>query len=249
MTARAGARARALDTPGPVPAGSFAAVLEKRARFIVAEPLFAQRDRDGSERGRPARVTVPAGPSRARGSVGDLVLVQAARRRSGARVVRVLGRPDVAHDVIEALLIDRGARRGFDHAVHDEARAARDRVLHRGLREVAAGQRRDLRPLATFTIDPATARDCDDAISAESLPGGATRVWVHIADVSAHVPEGSLVDREARERGTSIYVPGAVEPMLPEELSNDACSLRPGVDRPAVTVELELHGARVQRAS
>jgi ribonuclease R len=72
---------------------------------------------------------------------------------------------------------------------------------------------------------------------------------VHIADVSAHVPEGSLVDRQARERATSIYVPGAVEPMLPEELSNDACSLRPGVDRAAVTVELELRGAQVARAS
>jgi ribonuclease R len=74
-------------------------------------------------------------------------------------------------------------------------------------------------------------------------------VWVHIADVCAYVPEGSLVDLEARRRGTSVYVPGAVEPMLPEALSNDACSLVPGVARAAVTVELELRGAKVAKAA
>ncbi len=74
-------------------------------------------------------------------------------------------------------------------------------------------------------------------------------VWVHIADVSAYVREGSPLDVEARERATSVYVPGAVEPMLPEALSGDACSLLPGKDRAAVTVELELHGAEVRRAA
>ena len=66
------------------------------------------------------------------------------------------------------------------------------------------------------------------------------RVWVHIADVATYVSEGSLVDREAQRRATSVYVPGAVEPMLPQALSNDACSLVPGAERPAVTVEMEL---------
>src|SRR5213075_3216899 len=102
--------------------------------------------------------------------------------------------------------------------------------------------RRDLTDLPTFTIDPVTAKDFDDAISAQR-EGDAIRVWVHIADVSAHVRPGTLVDREAYRRSTSVYVPGAVEPMLPEALSNDACSLRPGVDRLAVTVEMELRGA------
>ena len=74
-------------------------------------------------------------------------------------------------------------------------------------------------------------------------------VWVHIADVSAYVPGGSPVDEEARRRGTSVYVPGAVEPMLPEALSNDACSLVPGAERAAVTVEMDLHGARVVRTA
>jgi ribonuclease R len=170
-------------------------------------------------------------------------------------------------------MLDRGLARAFDPAVEREAGVARDRGLARALEELRAGRRRDLRELPTFTIDPATAKDFDDAISAERTgsepvrPGGAgadsagpgrsapdpaqpgVRVWVHIADVSAHVPAGSLVDREARKRATSVYVPGAVEPMLPEALSNDACSLRAGVERAAVTVELELRGARVAKAA
>ena len=109
--------------------------------------------------------------------------------------------------------------------------------------------RNDLRALPTFTIDPPTARDFDDAISAERLDGGAVRVWVHIADVAAHVPPGSAVDREAYRRATSVYVPGKVEPMLPEALSNDACSLVPHQDRLAVTVELELDGATLVRSA
>ncbi len=170
-----------------------------------------------------------------------------ARGRSGkgggARIVRVLGRPDVARDVIEALMLDRGLRGGFDPAVEREAREAGERVRS------SEQSRRDLRDLTTFTIDPASARDFDDAISAEAIDQGRVRIWVHIADVSAHVPEGSLIDREARRRATSVYVPGAVEPMLPHALSSDACSLVAGEERPAVTVEMELRGDVVERTA
>ena len=189
----------------------------------------------------------------AQARAGDLVLVQAGgrgaggrgggARGAGTRIVRVLGRPDVARDVIEGLMLDRGLARGFDPALEREARGAGERA------RADLGNRRDLRDLPTFTIDPASARDFDDAISAEALDGERTRVWVHIADVAAHVPEGSLLDREARRRATSTYVPGAVEPMLPHALSSDACSLMPGVDRLAVTVEMELHGATAVRAA
>ena len=99
------------------------------------------------------------------------------------------------------------------------------------------------------TIDPASARDFDDAISAEELGPGAWRVWVHIADVCAFVEPGSLVEREAYRRATSVYVPGRVEPMLPEALSNQACSLVPFQDRLAVTVEMEVRGSRVVKSS
>ena len=101
--------------------------------------------------------------------------------------------------------------------------------------------RRDLRDLTTFTIDPTDAKDFDDAVSARR-EGDAIRVWVHIADVSAYVRNEGVIELEAFRRGTSVYVPGAVEPMLPEALSNRACSLVPGEDRLAVTVEMEMHG-------
>ena len=86
-------------------------------------------------------------------------------------------------------------------------------------------------------------------ISARPLEGGGWMVWVHIADVSAYVTPRSPIDREAYKRGTSVYVPGAVEPMLPPELSNGACSLVPGEDRYAVTVELLIRGVEVLGAS
>ena len=238
----------------PAPAGALVAVLERRGRFLTAEPLFPQEDQPhpAGRRGRSQRLVIKAGEARVgglRAGDGDLVLVQppGPRRSSATRILRVLGRPDVAADVIEGLMLDRGLSRGFDPAVEREAQAAAERVLAHG-----RGQRRDLCHLATFTVDPIGARDFDDAISAETLDGsgdGAIRVWVHIADVAAHVPEGSLIDREARKRATSVYVPGAVEPMLPHALSSDACSLVPGAERPAVTVELELRGAEVARAA
>ena len=210
------------------------ALLERRGRFLTAEPFFARGRRMNVDRPRPGQ---RAGP-------GDLVLVAPSGPRAGhGRIVRRLGRPDVARDVIEALMLDRGLRRRFDPLVEREARAAAERPPHGG------GIRRDLRALPTITIDPPTAKDFDDAISAERLEGGAIRIWVHIADVAAHVPPRSAVDREAYRRGTSVYVPGAVEPMLPEALSNAACSLVPHEDRLAVTVELDYDGGRVLRSA
>ena len=100
--------------------------------------------------------------------------------------------------------------------------------------------------LPTFTIDPDDARDFDDAVSA-SREDGHVRLWVHIADVSAYVRPGRGDRARGLRRGTSVYVPGAVEPMLPEALSNGACSLRPGEDRLAVTVEIEMDGSDVRR--
>jgi ribonuclease R len=211
------------------------AVLERRGKFLVAEPFF--------ERG--PRVVVSRDT---RYSVGDLVVVRPGGRRDGrgrgrAAVERRLGRPDVARDVIEALMIDRGLQRSFDPAVEREARAASETDD-----DLLTG-RRDLRTMATFTIDPAGARDFDDAISAVVEGEDSWRIWVHIADVSAYVRPRSLVDREAYQRGTSVYVPGAVEPMLPPELSNDSCSLVPGQDRLTVTVEFSVSGGKANPAA
>ncbi len=138
-----------------------------------------------------------------------------------------------ARETVEELLKEELGFRGFRPTIEGEAREAAKWA------ERQSGPRRDLTALATFTVDPATARDFDDAVSAQREGEGA-RVWIHIADVAAHVRPGSLLDQEARRRGNSTYVPGVVEPMLPHALSSEACSLAPGVERLAVTTEVEL---------
>jgi ribonuclease R len=158
-------------------------------------------------------------------------------------------RTETARDAIEQLMREAKLTRRFEREVEREARQAAEHAWQAAETEVLEAQRRDLRELPTFTVDPATARDFDDAISAERLSGGAVRVWVHIADVAAHIPVGSLIDKEAHRRATSVYVPGAVEPMLPHALSSDACSLVPNAERLAVTVELVLRNAKVESAS
>jgi len=197
------------------------AVLEKSGRFLVAEPLFGPGPRTAVERGGS--------------SSGDLVLVGAGKR--GARVLKKLGRPDRARDVVEGLMLDRGLRRSYPRGADAEAEVALEDPY-------AANARVDLRDLPTFTIDPDDAKDFDDAISA-IRENGRVRLWVHIADVTAYLRPGGRLEREASRRSTSVYVPAAVEPMLPEVLSNQACSLRPGEDKLAVTVEMELDGADV----
>jgi ribonuclease R len=207
-------------------------LLAQRGRFLVAEPFFERGRQLTVERDRKARP-------------GQLALLRPPTRGRSAKVVRLLGRPDVARDVIEALMLSRGLARRFPPGVERAADEARQVVEERD----PAPARRDLRDLATFTIDPVSARDFDDAISCEETGEGSWRVWVHIADVTAYVRPGSPLDREAHRRSTSVYVPGAVEPMLPRALSNDACSLVPGADRLTVTVEIELTGATVTRAA
>ncbi len=147
-----------------------------------------------------------------------------------------------ARDAVEALLRERLGFRGFRAALELEAAEAAKTA------EPRSGSRRDLTALATFTVDPASARDFDDAVSAQREGDGA-RVWVHIADVAAHVRPGSPLDLEARRRANSTYVPGAVEPMLPHALSSDACSLTPGVERLAVTAEIELGAGAEPRSA
>jgi len=141
--------------------------------------------------------------------------------------------PKNAREAMEALLAERLGGRGFPAALEVEAEHAAQAA------EESDRRRRDLTHLPTFTVDPATARDFDDAVSARR-EDDRLRVWVHIADVAAHVKPGTPLDLEARRRANSTYVPGTVEPMLPRALSEDACSLAPDVERLAVTAEIEL---------
>ncbi len=155
---------------------------------------------------------------------GDLAVVRPGRGR--AHVERGLGSAKRIENVLEALLVEQGARVEFQ-PFELPAPTLEGRV--------------DLRELTTFTIDPDTAKDFDDALSFRREAGG-IRAWVHIADVSAFVSAGSLNDRGAASRAFSTYVPGLVAPMLPPELADDACSLRPFQDRLCVTVEMPPDG-------
>lgn len=184
---------------------------------------------------RHRRFDIPRGAARDARD-GDWVQIAPMRSRSAlreARVVAVLGAagsPDADFQVVVArhrlrveFLVD---------ALTEVETIAR--------RPAPATHREDLRGLAFVTIDPTNARDHDDAVYVEDRPRGGARLWVAIADVSALVPEGSALDREALRRGNSVYFPDRAIPMLPPTLSGDLCSLRPGVDRGVVTVVLEI---------
>ncbi len=188
---------------------------------------------DGERRGRGRRREAAPRSAGGRGNASR----RSAGRGGGARGGTLSRRePTSARDAVADLLEERLGLRGFTGLVEEEAARAAEEAEARDL------ARRDLTELATFTVDPATARDFDDAVSAQH-EGEGWRVWVHIADVAAHVRPGSPLDMEALRRANSTYVPGTVEPMLPHVLSSGACSLSPGVERLAVTAEIELDAA------
>jgi ribonuclease R len=195
------------------------ALLERKGRFTSAVPLFERGQALALERREKTRE-------------GQIAWVEFGAGR--ARLLRDLGRVDVARDVCEALALERLGRRGFPRRIEDEA--------ERAAASPEKFDRQDLTGLATFTVDPATARDFDDAVSARR-EGDGIRLWIHIADVSAFVRPGSALEGEAFLRANSTYVPTSVEPMLPHSLSSGVCSLSPGDERLAVTSEFVLSGS------
>jgi ribonuclease R len=144
------------------------------------------------------------------------------------KVTQVLGFPDEPGVDILRIIAEYQLPQSFPKDVLAEARAFPDEIPAADL-----DGREDFRDLVTFTIDPVDAKDRDDAVSLEPAAAGddGWRLGVHIADVSRYVTEGSALDREAYERGTSVYLVDRVIPMLPQGLSNDLCSLRPKRDR------------------
>ena len=193
--------------------------ITRRGKSYFAEPLFHRGEQ------------VPL--SRGRVKVGDGAIALCRIDRNGAQPIEDLGRADNARDVVRALVADRGLTPSFPKRLENEARAAAEAV------RADPGERTDLTDEPTFTVDPKTARDFDDAVSAKR-EGDGFRLWIHIADVAAHVKPDSGLDHEAFQRANSTYAPGTVSPMLPASLSSDACSLMPGVERLAVTAEIEL---------
>ncbi|MCH8545973.1 MAG: ribonuclease R [Cryomorphaceae bacterium] len=146
-------------------------------------------------------------------------------------VSKVLGRPGEHQAEIHAILAEYELPYEFPPEIDEEANAIPEAIT-----EAEIKKRRDMRGITTFTIDPADAKDFDDALSIKMLDNGRYEVGVHIADVAHYVRTGTELDNEAYERGTSVYLVDRVVPMLPERLSNFLCSLRPNEDKLAFSV-------------
>jgi len=143
------------------------------------------------------------------------------------KVVKVLGKPGNNNTEMLAIALEKGFEGELPKRVHEEAL----HIKKRGIQPEDYIGRKDFRKTLTFTIDPADAKDFDDAISFKEVDKDLYEVGIHIADVSHYVRAGSALDQEARERGTSVYLVDRTIPMLPEILSNDLCSLVPHKDR------------------
>lgn len=154
-----------------------------------------------------------------------------------ARAEDRIGSFEKATCAMDALIASMKLRTQFPKEALEEADALRPANLDDD------PEREDLRGLLSFTIDGRDAKDFDDAVSLEKLQNGHVRLGVHIADVGHYVKEGSALDREAFMRGTSVYFPGRVLPMLPEQLSNGVCSLRPDEDKFTMTALMEISSA------
>ena len=165
--------------------------------------------------------------------VAEILSYPTDKRPPSGKVIKVIGKPVDPASEVEAIIDEFNLPRRFPKDVSEEAK-----LLARGAGQEAGIKRKDLRSLLTVTIDGERAKDFDDAVSIKLTEHG-YKLWVHIADVGFYVGWNSVLDKEARKRGTSVYLPDRVIPMLPKELSEDLCSLKPGVERPAFTVEMD----------
>ncbi|HIG32553.1 MAG TPA: ribonuclease R [Flavobacteriales bacterium] len=151
------------------------------------------------------------------------------------RVIEVIGEINDHNTEINSILYNYGFAPKFPKKVEKEANKIIEKIS-----EIEINKRLDLRKTCTFTIDPKDAKDFDDALSVKQLKSGNWEIGVHIADVSYYVEKGGVIDKEAAERATSIYLVDRVIPMLPEVLSNNICSLKPNIDRLAYSVLFEM---------
>ena len=150
-------------------------------------------------------------------------------------IVKVLGNPGDNDVEMESILAAHDYPLEFPEAVEEEAKSIKE-----GIQKTEINSRKDFRKVFTITIDPADAKDFDDAISLQRLPNGHWEVGVHIADVSYYVRPGSAIDKEAYSRGTSVYLVDRTIPMLPEKLCNNVCSLRPEEEKLTFSAVFEM---------
>ncbi len=171
---------------------------------------------------------------------GDKVLVTFVdwpehSRNPFGKVIKVLGKPGDNNVEMLSIVADNDFPLSFPKQVEEEAKHIENKIFPKDI-----AKRKDYRDVFTCTIDPADAKDFDDAISLQKLENGHWEVGVHIADVTHYVTPGSALDKEAYERGTSIYLVDRTIPMLPEQLSNLVCSLRPNEEKLTFSAIFEL---------
>ncbi|MFH2114324.1 MAG: RNB domain-containing ribonuclease, partial [Spirochaetota bacterium] len=195
-------------------------------------PEVSSLEKSSPESGSGKASSVPA--------EGELVVVMRGQwtdpaRNPVGRIVQILGKPDDPGMDLRIVARNSGLAMEFPEAVEKEtARLGAPDI------KTELGHREDLRDRLCITIDPESAKDFDDAVSLVQLDNGLFELGVHIADVSHYVCEGSALDQEAFDRGTSVYFVNAVVPMLPERISNDLCSLRQDEDRLAFSVIMQV---------
>jgi ribonuclease R len=202
--------------------------VSKHFAFLVADNtnmpvdiLIPKEGIKGAKTGQKVVVRITDWPEHSKNPVGH--------------VVEVLGQPGDNDVEMKSILVEFDFPWVFPEKVEKEAEK-----IERGINTEEIKRRKDFRDVFTITIDPPDAKDFDDALSLKKLPDGNFEVGVHIADVSFYVNQGSLVDKEAFERGTSVYLVDRTIPMLPEKLSNDLCSLKPHEDKLCYAAVFEL---------
>jgi ribonuclease R len=176
---------------------------------------------------------------------GEIVSWKDARKAPEGKILEVLGRPGENNTEMRSIAIEKGFAEKLPDAVEREG----ENIKKIGIKESDYLDRRDFRKTLTFTIDPSDAKDFDDAISFQELKDGEYEIGIHIADVSYYVKVGSELDKEASNRGTSVYLVDRTIPMLPESLSNDLCSLVPDQDRLTMSAVFKMDkNAKVKEA-
>ena len=167
--------------------------------------------------------------------VAKLIRWDKGDKKPEGEVVTILKAEDVNDMAMKEILIEAGFPLVFEQAVLDEANKLSETITREEIKK-----RKDYRDILTFTIDPVDAKDFDDAISIRNLDNGNYEIGVHIADVSHFVKQDSILDKSAYERATSVYLPDRVNPMLPEKISNELCSLRPNEDKYTFSVVFQI---------
>ena len=210
------------------------AFLKTDSKFLACDIFIPRSKLKGGKTGEKAIVKITEWPEDSKNPRGE--------------VIDILGKNGDNTTEMHAILAEFGLPYKYPKNVEDAA----DKI-GAGITPEEIGRREDFRGVTTFTIDPKDAKDFDDALSIRRLPNGNTEVGVHIADVTHYVTPNSIIDREAKQRATSVYLVDRTIPMLPEHLCNGICSLRPNEEKLAFSCifelddEAEIKAARIAR--